>query len=475
MASNPDFQIEYEEFHNGLAPLAHLDKNTLLGNSGQASEMSRVDVISQPGVLKQGPGLSQLTNGNVDELIEFIMDRSINEGESYGIGESKLYKLIPGEVVDDLDFPRDIPNCVEGESVIDLNGNLFYFYNKETEGDIGTYENFSSFNDTWGSNTDKPLQKALHPTAKKEDILVFGNGRYLGTYIEGLGILDTEKLDFGEGSEVADVVFHANSWYIAVNSGAKGDNRNSSQIYMYDGSAISNLLTDEAAVGVQRIGFLFTFNGIIYVAYEDLTSDGYSIGYLTGRSIEPLRYFEGSLPTHKQKTLYKNTILFNSGEDIYSCGASVSSLPNQISAIAKGEYETLGALAAPFGTPIIASKDSTSASVDMFSGYTTESRWVSIATRVTTGKMLGQVDTLIVHTKPLQENSKCEIRVVGNEKEEESRWFEISGKGKKRHLIKSIDVHSVVDFNIEIKWEAGSETEDCPIRNIIALGHYVEN
>jgi len=52
--------------------------------------------------------------------------------------------------------------------------------------------------------------------AKKEDIMLFGNGRYVGTYISSTTTLAPTKLDFGADTEVADVCFHANQWWIAV-------------------------------------------------------------------------------------------------------------------------------------------------------------------------------------------------------------------------------------------------------------------
>lgn len=473
MAAQPDFSTLYTSFEKGFAPLAHLDKHTFIGDDGQASQMKNIDVISQPGVLKQGPGLLELTNNIVvDEQINHIMDRSVKGGETYGIGDSKLFKIIPGEIVDDADFPRSITGCEQGESVIDMNGNLFYFYNKSAEGEIGVYDDYSTFDDDWGSTTDLALEKAPHPSAKKEDILVFGNGRYLGTYIEGLGMLDTKKLDFGEGSQVADVIYHANTWYIAVNSGDDTDNRTSCQLYMYDGSAMSNILTDEAGVGVQRIGFLFTHNGRVFASFEDLTSPGYIIGYLNGRVLEPLRYFEGELPKHNDKSLYKNTILFANQGKVYSCGASVAQVSNQISSIAEGRHEEVGALAAPFGDMLVASSGESANSLDKFDGYNDDSEWSSISTRSAEGRRLGQVDNLIVQTKPLEENASCKIRVIGDEGQKESSWKEISGEGKTRHLIKSIDIKNLSDFKVKVKWESDTP---CPIRNITALGHYVSN
>lgn len=42
-----DFAITFEDFGDGLSPLAHLDTKTFKGSKGQASEM-KADVISNP-------------------------------------------------------------------------------------------------------------------------------------------------------------------------------------------------------------------------------------------------------------------------------------------------------------------------------------------------------------------------------------------------------------------------------------------
>ena len=118
--------------------------------------------------------------------------------------------------------------------------------------------------------------------------------------------LSPTKLDFGNNNEVADVVFYNNHWLVAVNVGVSGSNRNQGQIYLYDGAALSSLLSDETAVGVQRIGFLFVKNGIVFVAYQDLSfSGGFKIGYISGKQIKDLGYFTGALPNFAQKLYIK--------------------------------------------------------------------------------------------------------------------------------------------------------------------------
>lgn len=326
----------------------------------------------------------------------------------------------------------------------------------------------------WGSTNDQLLEKALHPSAAKEDILLFGNGRYVGAFIEGSSLLDVQKLDFGEGAEVADIVFHSNLWWIAVNY---GEGRRG-QIYVYDGSAMSNVLSDEVGVGSQKIGFLYVLNGIVYVAYDDLTAEGFAIGRISGRQLKPLRYFSGSLPDHRQKTLYKNTILFISDEDIYSVGAPIEQLPVQISKLADAGYDTVGAIAAPFGIPMIASTEIVGEVINYrlakFSGLSVDSYWKSVFVDITRKLELGKITAIIVETKALEEGAYADLFLEGNQGKISSSAFKITGEDKTRHKFTSIDLAACEDIRAIISYASGSATVQCPIRKITVVGNFVE-
>jgi hypothetical protein len=292
------FVVKIKDFFVGASPTAHLSSLTQMGNSGNYSTATNIDIITDPNVLTQGPALANLTAGTqaaaVTELIHFIMDKAVTDNVTYGMGATKLFKISATAVTNDATWPHAVSNCLDGEGVIDLKGVLYYFYNRTgTIGEIGKFDLNATFDDDWGSTvpTGKAaLVSALHPVAAKEDIMAFGNGRYLGTYIVATNTLAPTKLDFGNGYEVADVIFHANQWWIAVNAGVSGSNRNSGQIYLYDGSAVNSILSDETAVGVQRIGWLYALNGIIYVCYSDVSGSN-NIGYVSGRRIIPLGHF----------------------------------------------------------------------------------------------------------------------------------------------------------------------------------------
>lgn len=475
-----DFNITFKNFYQGFSPVAHLNSLTSFGNEGHSSVMSNINVLN-PDYLTQGYGLANLTAGTqagaVSELINYIMDKAVADDESYGIGATKLFKISSTAVANTGIWPHAITNATDGESCINMKGNLYYFFNKTSGGDIGKYDLTTTFDDDWASTTPTgagALQKAIHPVAVKEDIMIFGNGRYLGTYIEGSDTLALTKLDFGQGNEVADVLFHANSWYLAVNSGVSGTNRNIGKVYVYDGSALSSILDDEVSIGVQRIGFLYVLNGIVYIAYQDLSSaGGYKLGYISGRRIKDISYFTGSLPTYAQKTLFQNTILFLADNKVYSSGAVIDDLPIQISQIADGGYATTGGIAAPFGTPMIASTESSNYKLAKFSGYDTACSWRSIIIPTMQGRMIGHIDSISVLTNTLGENARCDIKLQFNQASSDSSAYQITTKNKRRHTF-NIDKGRVEDFRIYLDYSNGNKTNDCPIRQINVKGHWTE-
>lgn len=477
------FTITLKDFNVGFGPVAHLDSLTEIGQAGHASAMSNVDVLT-PGLLTQGPGLATLTAGDqagaITELLTFLMDKAVSADVTYGIGATKLQKISSTAVTNAGIWPHTVTSMTEGESVIDLQGSLYYFFNKASGGDIGKYDLASTFDDDWGSTVPTgaaALQKAPHPVAAKEDIMAFGNGRYGGNYIQSLNTLDVDKLDFGAGNEVADVCFHANTWLWAVNSGVSGTNRNSSQIYFSDPAGLSAQLLDETTPGPYRIGFLYPLGGVVYVAYQDLSSTGgFAIGYIMGRQIKPLRYFTGSLPDFSQKTLYKDMITFISSGAVWAMGAPVEQMPLGISQLADGGYATVGAIAAPFGTPMVASTESTNFKLAKFSGFDTACTWRSVVIPCTEQGDLGYPDEIIVITKTLGASARADLILETNDAAATSSTMQITTTGKRRHVFKGGDIglSGIENFRVFLNWANGSASNDCAIKKIIIKGHLKE-
>ena len=451
-----------DKFSAGFSPLAFTDSLTELGNGGHASLMTNVDILD--GKLTQGPGLTSMT-GTLTEAIQFIMDKAVSNNSTYAIGTASLYNLSSTAISN----IHTITGCVEGESIQLLKGNLLYFYNTVSSGMIGKYD-FVTYNDSWGTG----LEIAPHPSDKKEDIVVFGNGRYVGVYIAETNSLTTDKLDFGNDAEVADVLYNAGLWYLAVNSGVTGTNRSEGQIYLYDGAALINTLTDETGVGMQRIGFLYRINGIVYVAYQDLSSTGFIIGYINGKAITPLVRYTGTLPTFQKKTLYKGMILFLSDNLVYCSGALIPQYPYALSQIASSLYANATAIAAPFGTPMIASNNGSSYVISKFNGYTTNSIWKSIVIPVAIGKIKGMIDEVIVLTNSLGSGAKASLYFEYNQTDSTSNSKSIETTGKSRHFFSNFGVTGIEDFRMCVDFSTGSTSNNAIIRKIIINGHYIE-
>jgi hypothetical protein len=456
--------LTIDKFSAGYSPLAFVDPLTELGQAGQATVMQNVNILN--GKITQGFKLSNLT-GTLTEALQYIMDKAVVNNVSYAIGTASLYSLSATAITN----IHTIGNCTEGESLQILKGNLLYFYNTLTAGGIGKYDLTTlAFEDTWGGS----IQNAPHPSDKKEDIVCFGNGRYLGVYIAETNSMTVDKLDFGQDMEVADVVYNAGLWYIAVNAGVTGNNRSEGQIYLYDGAALINTLTDEAGVGMQRIGFLYRINGIVYVAYQDLSSPGFIIGYINGKSISPLRRFTGTLPTFQKKTLYNNTILFLSDNLVYSAGAIIPELPYQLSQIASSTYINATAIAAPFGTPLIASNNGSTYVISKFDGYTKTASWKSIVFPLVSGLNKAFIDSVTVVTKSLGANASCSLTLECDQATVTSTAQTITGTGIIRHYFTTLGIAGIQDFRVCLNWSGGSETNDCEIRRIVVRGNFIE-
>ncbi len=470
MAKDNRFNIKIDKFYQGFSP-THF-KNTLssFGNfSGHANAMTNCDILT-PEYLTQGAGVANLTD-NPSNLIKFIMDRVVASGVSYALSDTKLYQLTSSAI----SLKKTISGATRGESLAYLKGYLYYFY----QDDFGRFDLSSSYDDDYGSTTPtgaESLQDAIHPVATKEDLMLIGNGRYIATFTSSTTTLVADKLDFGTNMEVADILFTNNKWLIAVNTAnADDDNRGLGYLYWYEGGAISTLLDDEASIGIQKIGFIKVINGVVFVAYQDLSSTGgYKIGYLSGNQIKPLVHFTGSLPNFRQKTLYKNVLLFISDAKIWAAGASVSELPYALSQLAQGKYtNTAGAIAAPFGTPLISTDNGSSYSIAKFSGYTISSNWTSLMLQLAQGTDKAYIDQLVVTTEALGSGAQVDIVLKFNDEDSSSDTQEVNTEGKRRHIFK-INKSDVENVRVYIDFSNGSTTNSVKIKSIELIGHIVQ-
>ena len=170
--------------------------------------------------------------------------------------------------------------------------------------------------------------------------------------------------------------------------------------------------------------------------------------------------------------------MFVSGSSIYSAGAVVDELPFAISQHADGGYATVGALAAPFGTPMVASTETvgetTTYKLAKFSGYDTACSWRSIVIPVMEGTNLGMIDKIVVLTNSLGADARCDLQLETNQDQTDSGTVkQITGTGKRRHVFSNFG-GSIEDFRVYLNWAEGDESNDSRIREIQILGHVKE-
>jgi hypothetical protein len=472
-----NFIITLSKFHQGLSPTWW--KNTLssFGNLGQANAMRSCDVLD-PTAMTQGPGLSDMTRGgNLGEPVNFIMDRILTTGHCFAIGNDSLFELDTTSFTADSDFPHVIAAMLIGRSVAVMGGYLYYFYDTATAGDIGRHTiDTSTFDDDWGSTVPtgyaalQPLSR--HPVAVKETVMLFGNGRYAGLYDSETDTLSPTKLDFGEGAEVADVIFHNDYWWIAVNR-TNHKNGDRTQIYLYGAAGLTSVLSDEMSVGLKEIGMMKVLNGVVYVTY--IQTNYAKVGYVSGKRIEQLGVFGGDLPRYNYKTEYLNTLLLTDGTDIYSIGSIDPSLPVQVSKIANSEgYSAVTALGY-FTSPMVARNNATLYAVSKFSGFSTYATWDSLIFDMAKGSALACIDKIVVLTKALGAGARCDLQVKVNQAVTSlTTAHSVTGTGKTRHIFKKA-IPKVEDFRISLSWANGNGAYDCAVREIQVIGHWDED
>ena len=157
-------------------------------------------------------------------------------------------------------------------------------------------------------------------------------------------------------------------------------------------------------------------------------------------------------------------------------GAVIEELPFAMSQLADGGYATIGALAAPFGTPMVASTDGGSNHrLAQFSGFSIASTWRSIIVPVIKGRKLGFIDKIIVLTKNLATGASCSLKIEANQAQSTSSGMTITTASKRRFVFTSKDIGlgKIEDLRIFLDWSGGSASADCAIRKIIINGHYV--
>ncbi len=357
----------------GLCPSWFDNAYPYYGNKNQASIAEDVNLID-PNVLVQAKRATNISNGDeagallTSATIVGITKSIVATNVAYAIGGARLFSIADTTMSAAGSFPHTITGTgtVTGSDICHYKSKLYYSFNDseldggDPAGDIGCFDLDSTFDDTYWSSTLSAtvLENAVHyMIVGGDDVLYITNGQYVAKLDDATATADA--LDFWTDSVVVSLAWNGNRVKVAVNRpNISGSNFNNSGIYNWDGYSPS-WEGDPIEVNGQ-IGALYVKNGVEFVWWKDSTSTGgYNFGYISGLRVKIIRRYSGSLPNHNQVGEFDGHIAWLSSGELFLWGAKDEDVEVKLFKYATAIYSTtIGAFAAPFGTPLIASSQS---------------------------------------------------------------------------------------------------------------------
>lgn len=478
-----NFQINIENIsQGGLSPKYYAETYPCYGNKNQAGKMLNCDLM-EAGYITQGPGLANLIDGTqaaaITTLVKGMTDYAVTDGVAYGTGGAKLYKFSNTAVTNSGAWPHTISHDGSelGEDVALYLGNLYYSYNQSGSGDVGKYDLSSTFDDDFfsagvaGGGAHALEASVPHQMASTVNQLLYvANGKYIAEYNGTTDILTYNKLDFPTGWVVQSIKWVNNRLWIAVNkTSLTGSNKNRASLFVWDGT------TDNPESEIElsgTVGGLYVKNSILYVFYQDVTNTGgYKLAYVNGSTIVDLCNFSGGLPEYYQISEYKDFIIWSSAGLIYAWGSGDKELPTRFFQIADGGYSTVGGIACPFGTPIVASNETTSYKLAKWSGYDTNSYWKSLMFDITGTGKASAVESIRINFEQLESGAGLTLNIVNN------RGVTIHTEAISYARLGAVTTHFIPlngkiqeNFRIELDYSTGGTSTTVKVRNIRVKG-----
>jgi hypothetical protein len=478
------FQIEMNYLsQGGFAPRYYSETYPSYGNKNQAGAMLNID-MTNAGVITQGPGLSTLTAGTeagaITTLVKGATDFAVTADVAYGVGGAKLQKFSSTAVTNAGAWPHTIDKAAvtaeDGEDVEVFQGALYYTYNHSgTVGDIGKFDLNATFDDDWGSTVPSGFGALVggvpHPLkAGGNDTMAFGNGRYVGLF-DGT-TYQTQALDLPSNFIVVSIKWNNDRWWITANyQNLTGTNKNKASIFVWDGTTNSwelEIKLDGTAGGSHvKSGVLFQF-------YQDVSSSGgYKLAYVSGSNVTDVANYTGSLPAYYQITDYKDFIIWNSDGLIFAWGSGDKDLPVRLFQIADGGFTTVGCVVTPFGTPIIASTQSTSFKLAKFSGYDVTSSWKSLMFDLT-GKEIqepAKIDCVRINFDVLTSGARVDWSLVNTKGQTiYSDIISFTKLGAITSCFYPLNGKVIENLRLQLDYTNGSPSATVGIRNIKLYG-----
>lgn len=480
--------ITIEKF-GGFAPAWWENTYPAYGNKNHAGDMQNVSLID-PSVLTQGPGLSDLTNGDengaVSTLIKGILKHATSSDKSYAVGGNQLYEFSASSVTNAGSFPHTIDKAAvtgeDGEDVCEYQSKLYYSYNHSgSAGDIGQFDLSSTFDDDYFSAAatgGADLQDGPHQmVVGGDDVLYTANGRFIAT-LDG-STATPQGLDFHTDAIVTTIGWNHNRVIAGVTRpNITGTNQNLSAVYRWDGISDS-WEGDPIEVG-GRIGALYVKNGVTYVFSDDISSSGgHTLAAISGLQLRDLARFKGDVPDYYQVTEYKGFLIWVGDDRIYAWGTPDTKMPLDLFQLADGGHSTVGGLGKPFDEPVVASHDGSSAyRLAEFSGHETTASYKTIMFNVSGASYVAQIDRIVVETEDMSSGAAMDATLrydSGKSSQSLNQVAYDATNTPTRHDLLDRDSKQIVEnFRIEFDWSNGSATNPVKVKGLYIEGHYIK-
>ncbi len=348
-------------------------------------------------------------------------------------------------------------------------------------GDIGKYDIVTTFDDDWGSTVPSGMGSLVGGVPHQiivggNDTMYISNGRYVTSY-DGTTLIP-QALDLPVGSVIQSIQWMSDRIWIAANrTNLTGSNKNAASVFIWDGTTDS---WESEIKLMGTVGGMHVKNGVMYIYYLDITSTGgYKLAYIQGAGVTDLANFTGGLPAFYQITDYKDFILWNSNGDLWAYGSGDKDLPVRLFQIADGGYSTVGCVICPFGTPIVASNQSSSYKLAKFSGYDVNSMWKSTIFDITQDTKNSGIDSVRVNFEELESGARVDWRLVNNQgvtvypKPDSGNTAEVisfSKMGADTTAYYPLNGLNAENFRVEFDYTNGSTSSTVKIKSVKIYG-----
>lgn len=372
----------------------------VLGNRNQANAMRNYD-LRNPHYAKPGPGLLRLTNGDesgvLGTLCLRIMPRAFAADETYGVAGKVILKITSTAVTADHTLNTgELGVDAKLTDITEYRDDLFYVCDRATA-------NKATLGRRAGATYDDDyLERSAGATTgtfsltygvphkllvASNDRLYITNGNKISSYNAATDIGTVAAIDLPEDAVATDIESTSQKLIITVNwPNLTGDNRTLQRIFIWN--RVDETWDDDVPQ-VRKSGALYTKEGITFIFYEDITADGGGrLGILDGMQIKELAQWNGSLPHFYQVDEKEGFIVWVSrvgSEDLIFCwGAENPQGVPRVFQLAKGKYDTIGAIGLPFASLMIASEnggsggDNLRTDLSQESGYTNDAYFYSL-------------------------------------------------------------------------------------------------